>query len=67
MKESSESRRRFLKAAGLTAAAVLLPSGSAGAKSSISTQRDDSPTASSESALRGLHAAHQSVPDRDRS
>lgn len=49
MKESSESRRRFLKVAGLTAATVLLPSGSVGAKSSISTQPNDSPTASSES------------------
>jgi FtsP/CotA-like multicopper oxidase with cupredoxin domain len=47
MNELSESRRRFLKAAGLSAGAVLLSSGTA--ESRISTQSNDSPAASSES------------------
>jgi len=47
MDELSESRRRFLKAAGLSAGAVLLSSGTA--ESRISTQSNDSPAASSES------------------
>src|SRR5271157_5983291 len=48
MKELSESRRRFLKAAGLTAGAVLLSSGNVVAGSGIPTQ-SDSPDASPES------------------
>jgi FtsP/CotA-like multicopper oxidase with cupredoxin domain len=49
MDELSESRRRFLKAAGLSAGAVLLSSGTVVAESGISTQSNDSPAASSES------------------
>ena len=49
MKELSESRRKFLKAAGLTAAVVLLPAGAAIAESGISTQSNDSPVTSSDS------------------
>ncbi len=49
MKELSESRRRFLKGAGLTAAAVVLPSGSVVAKSSTSTQNNELSATSSES------------------
>src|ERR1700739_3335042 len=49
MKELSESRRRFLKAAGLTAAAALVPSGGVVAEWSRSTQRNDLPATSSES------------------
>ncbi|HYW37003.1 MAG TPA: multicopper oxidase domain-containing protein [Terriglobales bacterium] len=48
MKELSESRRRFLKAAGLAAGAVLLPRNIA-AESGIPSQGSDSPAASSES------------------
>ena len=50
MNELSESRRRFLKAAGLSAGAALLHSRTVVAESSISTQTNDSSTASSESA-----------------
>jgi len=46
----SESRRRFLKAAGLTAGAVFLPSGIGAAESGISIPGNDSPAASSEPA-----------------
>jgi FtsP/CotA-like multicopper oxidase with cupredoxin domain len=49
MNELSESRRRFLRAAGLSAGAALLHSRTVVAESSISTQTDDSPTASRES------------------
>ncbi len=49
MSELSESRRRFLKAAGLTAGAVLLPSGTVAAESGVPTQSNDSPAASAES------------------
>jgi FtsP/CotA-like multicopper oxidase with cupredoxin domain len=49
MKELSESRRRFLKAAGLTTGAVLLSSGNVVAESGIPPQSTNSPTASSES------------------
>jgi FtsP/CotA-like multicopper oxidase with cupredoxin domain len=49
MNESSESRRRFLKAAGLSAGAVFLSSGTVVAESGLSTQSNDSPAASSES------------------
>ena len=49
MNELSESRRRFLKAAGLTAGAVFLPSGAVATKSVTSIQSNDSPAASSES------------------
>ncbi len=48
MKELSESRRRFLKAAGLTAGAVLLPSGTVVAESGVSTESNNSPATSSE-------------------
>jgi hypothetical protein len=46
MNESSESRRRFLKAAGLSAGAVFLPSGNVVAESGLSTHSNDSPAAS---------------------
>ena len=46
MNESSESRRRFLKAAGLSAGAVFLSSGTVVAESGLSTQGNDSPAAS---------------------
>ncbi len=49
MKELSQSRRRFLKAVGLTTGAVLLSSGSVVAESGTSQQSSDSPAASSES------------------
>jgi FtsP/CotA-like multicopper oxidase with cupredoxin domain len=49
MNELSESRRRFLKAAGLTAGAVFLPSGTVVAESGISTQSNDTRATSSES------------------
>jgi FtsP/CotA-like multicopper oxidase with cupredoxin domain len=49
MNESSESRRRFLKAAGLSAGAVFLSSGTVVAESGLSTQSNDSSAASSES------------------
>ena len=49
MDELSESRRRFLRAAGLSAGAALLHSGTVVAESSISTHSNDLPTASSES------------------
>ena len=48
MNELSESRRRFLKAAGLAAGAVLLSSEPVAAESGISKQSNDSPSASSE-------------------
>jgi FtsP/CotA-like multicopper oxidase with cupredoxin domain len=46
MKELSESRRKFLKAAGLTTGAVLLSSGKVVAESGISPQSNESPAAS---------------------
>src|ERR1019366_3956316 len=49
MKELSESRRRFLKAAGLTAGAALLSSGNVVAESDKLPQGSDSPAAPSES------------------
>jgi FtsP/CotA-like multicopper oxidase with cupredoxin domain len=49
MKELSESRRRFLKAAGLTAGAALLSSGNVVAESGKLPQSGDSPAASPES------------------
>jgi FtsP/CotA-like multicopper oxidase with cupredoxin domain len=49
MMELSESRRRFLKTAGLTSAAVLLPFGSFVAESSTSTQSNNVPATSPES------------------
>jgi len=49
MKELSESRRRFLKAAGLAAGAVFLSSGNVVAESGMLPQSGDSPAASSES------------------
>jgi len=49
MKELSESRRKFLKVAGLAAGVVLLPAGTAVAASGISTQSNDSTGTSSES------------------
>jgi FtsP/CotA-like multicopper oxidase with cupredoxin domain len=49
MKELSESRRKFLRAAGLTAGEVLLPAGTAVAASVISSQSNDSRGTSSES------------------
>jgi len=49
MNELSESRRRFLKAAGLSAGAVFLPSGAVAPESVTSIQSNDSPAVSSES------------------
>ena len=49
MNELSGSRRRFLKAAGLSVGAALVHSRTVVAESSISTQTNDFPTASSES------------------
>jgi hypothetical protein len=49
MKELSQSRRRFPKAAGLTAGTVLLSSGKVVAESGIPLQSGNSPAASSES------------------
>jgi len=49
MNELSESRRRFLKAAVLTAGAGFLSSGAGVAESGISTRSNDSPAISSES------------------
>jgi FtsP/CotA-like multicopper oxidase with cupredoxin domain len=49
MMELSESRRRFLKTAGLSAGVLLLHSGTTVSESSVSTQRNESPVASSES------------------
>jgi len=49
MKELSESRRRFLKAAGLTAGAAFLSSGNVVAESTMPPQSGDSPAGSSES------------------
>ena len=49
MNESSESRRRFLKAAALSAGAVFASSGTVVAESGLSTQSNDSHAASSES------------------
>ena len=49
MKELSESRRQFLKSAGLTAGAVLLSSGKVVAESGVPPENGDSPAASSES------------------
>ena len=49
MMELSESRRRFLKTAGLTAGTLLLHSGAIVAEASVSTQTNDSPVAPSES------------------
>jgi hypothetical protein len=49
MKELSESRRRFLKAAGLTTGAVSLSSCNVVAESGRLTQSSDSPASSSES------------------
>jgi FtsP/CotA-like multicopper oxidase with cupredoxin domain len=46
MKELSESRRKFLKAAGLTAGAVLLSSGNVVAESGAAPQSSESPAAS---------------------
>ncbi len=48
MNELSESRRRFLRAAGLSVGTALLRSRTVVAESSISTQTNDSPTASAE-------------------
>jgi hypothetical protein len=66
MNKLSESRRRFLKAAGLSAGAVLLPSGTVVAESGISTQSNDSPAASSEpgSPDYTLHIKNVSYRDR---
>jgi FtsP/CotA-like multicopper oxidase with cupredoxin domain len=50
MNELSESRRRFLKTAGLSVGAALLHSRTVVAESSISTQPNVSPSASSEAA-----------------
>jgi hypothetical protein len=50
MNDLSESRRRFLKATGLSVGTALLHSPTVVAESSISTQTNDSPTARSESA-----------------
>jgi hypothetical protein len=49
MKELSESRRQFLKSAGLTTGAVLLSSGKVVAESGLPPQSSESPAASSES------------------
>jgi FtsP/CotA-like multicopper oxidase with cupredoxin domain len=49
MKELSESRRRFLRAAGLTAGAAFLSSGNAVAESSMPPQSGASPASSTES------------------
>jgi len=46
MKELSESRRKFLKAAGLTTGAVLLSSGNVAAESGTLPRRGESPAAS---------------------
>src|ERR1700691_3174282 len=46
MMELSESRRKFLKVAGLTAGAVLLSSGNVVAESGISSQSSESPAPS---------------------
>jgi hypothetical protein len=50
MNELSESRRRFLKTAGPSVGAALLHSRTVVAESSISTQPNVSPSASSEAA-----------------
>jgi len=56
MKELSESRRRFLKAAGLTTGAVLLSSGNVVAESGVWPQSSEPPAASeSNSADYTLH------------
>ena len=50
MKTSPESRRRFLKAAGLTAGAAIFPHGNVVAELVVADQSGDSPTTSPESA-----------------